>query len=78
VENAYRSSNNVYIPNEIKGEKFYMGQIDESWLWHRRMGHINFDNLVKISTKQAVRDMPKVDKPSNTLCKKCQYGKQTR
>jgi hypothetical protein len=24
------------------------------------MGHINFDNLVKISTKQAVRDMPNI------------------
>jgi hypothetical protein len=47
------------------------------WLWHRRMGHKNFDNLVKINTKQAMRDMPKIVKPSNTLCKQCQHGKQT-
>jgi hypothetical protein len=52
-----------------------MGHIDESWLWHRTMGHIKFDNLVKISTKQVVRDMPKIAKHSNTLCNQCQHGK---
>jgi hypothetical protein len=72
VESAYRTSNNVYILNEIQGEKCYMGQTNESWLWHRRMGHMNFDNLVKNSTKQGVRDMPNIFKPSNTLCKQCQ------
>jgi hypothetical protein len=30
VENAYRISNNVYILNEIKGEKCYMGKTYES------------------------------------------------
>jgi hypothetical protein len=39
---------------------------------------MNFDNLVKINTKQAVRDMPKITKPSNTICKQCQHGKQSR
>jgi hypothetical protein len=55
-----------------------MGQIDEHWLWHRIMDHINFDNLVKISTKQVLRDMPKISKPANILCKQCYHGKQTR
>jgi len=55
-----------------------MGQIDEGWLWHRIMGHINFDNLVKINIKQVVRDMEKIFKPSNTLCNQYQYGKQAR
>jgi hypothetical protein len=42
------------------------------------MGHMNFDNLVKINTKQAVRDMPKITKPSNIVCKQCQHGKKSR
>jgi hypothetical protein len=42
------------------------------------MGHMNFDNLVKINTKQVVRDMPKITKPSNIICKQCQHGKQSR
>lgn len=44
----------------------------------QRMGHINFDNMVKISSTHAIRDLPKIIKPTNTLCKKCQMGKQTR
>jgi hypothetical protein len=51
VATALRTPNNIYILNEVKGEKCCMGQIDQSWLWHKRMGHINFDNLVKIRKK---------------------------
>jgi hypothetical protein len=40
--------------------------------------HTNFDNLVKISTKQVVRDMPKITKPSSIVYKQCQHGKQSR
>ena len=39
---------------------------------------MNFENLVKISTKQVVRDMPKIIKPSSIICKQCQHGKQLR
>ena len=52
--------------------------VDEIWLWHRRLGHLNFDNLLKISKKEAVRDLPKIVKPLNSICKHCQHGKQTR
>ena len=52
--------------------------VDESWLWHRRLGHLEFDNLVKISKKEAVRDLPKIVKPLNSFCKRCQHGKKTR
>jgi len=42
------------------------------------MGHMNFDNLVKISTKQEIRDIQKIIKPSRTICKQCQHEKQSR
>jgi hypothetical protein len=48
---APRTSSNVYILNTEEEEKYCMGQIDESWLWHRRMGHISFDNLIKFRNK---------------------------
>jgi hypothetical protein len=60
VAKEIRTPNNVYILDDINGEKCFMGQIDERWLWHKRMGHMNFDNLVKISTKQTIRDMQKI------------------
>lgn len=39
---------------------------------------MNFDSLVKISSKKAERGMPTITKPSNTVCKHCQIGKQTK
>jgi hypothetical protein len=30
------------------------------------MDHMNFENMVKNSTKQAIRDMPKITKPSSS------------
>lgn len=55
-----------------------MGQVEKNWLWHRNLGHISFNNLVKISSKNAVRDIPKIKKPKNGICDSCQKGKQAR
>jgi hypothetical protein len=54
-----------------------MNLVDESWLWHKRSGHINFDNLVKVSNLGEVRNLPKIINPSNTMCRHYQLGKQT-
>jgi hypothetical protein len=59
-------------------EKCFLSKQDESWLWHRRLGHLIFDNLIKSNKKEAVRDMPKVIKPSDSVYKHCQIGKQIR
>ncbi|GLJ39976.1 hypothetical protein SUGI_0817840 [Cryptomeria japonica] len=42
-----------------------IAHIDESWLWHKRLFHVNFDCIVKISTTKAVRDLPRIVKPHN-------------
>jgi transposase InsO family protein len=75
---AARISNNIYVLSEIGNEKCCLGKEYESWLWHRRMGHMHFDNLVKVIKREAVREMPQIMKPTNTLCKYCQPGKQTK
>jgi hypothetical protein len=36
-----------------------------------RMGPIIFDNLIKVSRKEVVKDMPNIIKPSNLVCKHC-------
>jgi hypothetical protein len=66
------------VLSEIGNEKCCLGMEDEIWLWHRRMCHIHFDNLVKVSKREAVREMPQITKPTNTFCKHCQQGKQTK
>jgi hypothetical protein len=55
---AARTSSNIYVLSEIGNEKCCLGKEDESWLWHRRMGHMNFDNLVKVIKREAVREIP--------------------
>ncbi|GJY37821.1 putative ribonuclease H-like domain-containing protein [Tanacetum coccineum] len=51
---------------------------DESKLWHRRLGHINFKNLNKLVKGNLVRGLPsKVFKYDHT-CVACQKGKQHR
>ena len=42
------------------------------------MGHVHCDNLVKVSKREVVREMPQITKPNNTLCKHCQQGKKTK
>jgi hypothetical protein len=56
VATTKRTPSNIYVLNEIGKERCFLGKDDESWLWHRRMGHINFDNLVKISRREEVRE----------------------
>ena len=78
VENANKTLSNVYVLDEDKGEKWCMGQVNESWLWHRRMGHINFDNLIKLNKTQEVIDMSRISKPTDTIFNPCQHEKNMR
>jgi hypothetical protein len=67
VEKTNRTLSNVYVLDEFKGEKCCMGQLNESLLWKIRMGHINFDNIVKLNNTQELRDMPRISKPTETV-----------
>ncbi|GJV68344.1 ribonuclease H-like domain-containing protein [Tanacetum coccineum] len=51
---------------------------EESMLWHRRLGHINFKNINKLVKENHVRDLPlKVLRMTQT-CVACLKGKQHR
>ena len=64
VGTTTRTSSNIYVLSEIGNEKCRLGKEDETWIWHRRMGHIHFDNLVKVSKKEVVREIPQIRKPT--------------
>jgi hypothetical protein len=49
---AAKTSSNTYVLSEIGNEKCCLGKEDESWLWNKRMGHIHFDNLFKVSKRE--------------------------
>ena len=50
-------------------------KLDDVWLWHKRLCHVNFDNLISIRKMKKVRGLPKLKKSNNTMCKQCQLGK---
>nr|GEU37710.1 hypothetical protein [Tanacetum cinerariifolium] len=57
---------------------FVNATLDESNLWHRRLGHINFKTMNKLVKGNLVRGLPtKVFENDNT-CVACKKGKQHR
>jgi hypothetical protein len=77
VAKGIRTENNVYVLKENR-EECHLRKHDESWLWHRRLGHLNFDHLIKLKNLEAVKDLPRISKPQDSVCKPCQVGKQNR
>jgi len=71
VATGIRIANNLYTLTITSEGSYLLRQEDTSWLWHNRLGHINFKNLEKISTKEVVKDMPRILKPSNNICSSC-------
>jgi len=78
VPTTVRTPDNIYILNEIEKERCCLGRESESWLWNKRMGHMNFGNLVKIRKKEAIRVILEISKLVSTMCKYFLHGKQTR
>lgn len=48
-----------------------------TWLWHTRMGHVNFGALKEMSDKGIVEGLSKIVVPTQP-CEGCLMGKQTR
>ncbi|KAK2970389.1 hypothetical protein RJ640_011938 [Escallonia rubra] len=50
---------------------------DESWLWHRRFGHLNFQGLKLLSQKGVVQGLPTIE-DKHDVCEGCALGKHHR
>ncbi|MHC6131847.1 GAG-pre-integrase domain-containing protein, partial [Serratia marcescens] len=78
IAGGVRTSGDLYtLSNDVDGSCF-VSQDEEHWLWNKRMGHIGFYNLAKISSKEGVHDMTRIKVPDNPMCEACQKGKQSR
>ena len=51
---------------------------DDMWLWHKRLCHVNFDNLISINNMKKVRGFPNPKNLDNVMCKQCQLDKMTK
>ncbi|GKA17898.1 putative ribonuclease H-like domain-containing protein [Tanacetum coccineum] len=57
---------------------FVKATSDESKLWHRRLGHLNFKTMNKLVKGNLVRGIPSKHFENDQTCVACQKGKQHR
>ena len=50
---------------------------DTTWKWHQRYGHLNFDSLISLSSKNMVGGLPIMHKV-NKLCHECVHSEQSK
>ncbi|GJV52691.1 retrovirus-related pol polyprotein from transposon TNT 1-94 [Tanacetum coccineum] len=51
---------------------------NKSWLWHRRLNHLNFGTLNDLARKDLVRGLPRLKFKKDHLCSACQLGKSMK
>ncbi|GJR49478.1 retrovirus-related pol polyprotein from transposon TNT 1-94 [Tanacetum coccineum] len=50
----------------------------KSWLWHRRLNHLNFGTINDLARKDLVRGLPRLKFAKDHLCSACQLGKSKK
>nr|GEU50429.1 integrase, catalytic region, zinc finger, CCHC-type, peptidase aspartic, catalytic [Tanacetum cinerariifolium] len=51
---------------------------NKSWLWHRRLHHLNFGTINDLARKDLVRGFPRLKFEKDHLCSACQLGKSKK
>ncbi|GJY48953.1 putative ribonuclease H-like domain-containing protein [Tanacetum coccineum] len=75
-DNIYSVDLKSVVPTKGLTCLFAKATIDESNLWHRRLGHINFKNMNKLVRGNLVRGLPSKIFKNDNSCVACQKGKQ--
>ncbi|GJS84530.1 zinc finger, CCHC-type containing protein [Tanacetum coccineum] len=50
---------------------------NQAWLWHARLGHLNFDDINKMTRKGLVEGVPRINH-TGQICDACLLGKHNR
>ena len=72
---------NVYAINISKydgHDRCFSSMHDQSWLWHRRLGHANMDLISQLNKDELVKGLPKINFQKDKVCETCQAGKQIK
>nr|GEV48770.1 retrovirus-related Pol polyprotein from transposon TNT 1-94 [Tanacetum cinerariifolium] len=51
---------------------------NKSWLWHRRLNHLNFGTINELARKDLVRGLPRLKFKKDHRCSACQLGKSKK
>nr|GEU30323.1 ribonuclease H-like domain-containing protein [Tanacetum cinerariifolium] len=76
--NMYNVDLKKIVPSGDLTCLFAKKTLDESNLWHRRLGHINFKTMNKMVKCNLVRGLPSKVFENNHTCVACKKGKQHR
>ena len=52
--------------------------VNDSWLWYRRLGHASMKTLSKLTKNDLVIGLPKLSFEKDKICDACQFGKQVK
>ncbi|KAI3728074.1 hypothetical protein L6452_16702 [Arctium lappa] len=52
--------------------------VQESWLWHRRLAHLNFKYIDRLAKNDSVRGLPTLRFQTDKLCRDCEKGKMKK
>ncbi|GJZ24113.1 putative ribonuclease H-like domain-containing protein [Tanacetum coccineum] len=77
-DNMYSFDMKNIVPKESLTCLIEKATLDESMLWHRRLGHINFKNINKLVKDNLVRGLPTKHFENDQTCIACLKGKQHR
>ncbi|GJW61638.1 putative ribonuclease H-like domain-containing protein [Tanacetum coccineum] len=75
-DNMYSFDMKNIVPKESLTCLVAKATLDESMLWHRRLGHNNFKNINKLVKDNLVRGLPTKCFENNQPCIACLKGKQ--
>ncbi|GJU48721.1 retrovirus-related pol polyprotein from transposon TNT 1-94 [Tanacetum coccineum] len=56
----------------------FLASNTKSWLWHRRLSHLNFDTITTLAKQGLVRGLPKLEFHKDHLCSACALGKSKK
>ncbi|KAA0067345.1 putative mitochondrial protein [Cucumis melo var. makuwa] len=73
-----RQTDNCYHWNSNMSDTCQLTRSDQTWLWHKKLGHVSMRGLEKIIKNEAIVGIPNLDVNGNFFCGDCQIGKQTR
>nr|GEZ19457.1 zinc finger, CCHC-type [Tanacetum cinerariifolium] len=74
-----RYKNRLYsIRLQIEAPICLLANVDnQAWLWHARLGHLNFDDINKMTRKNLVEGVPRINH-AGQICDACLLGKHSR
>nr|GEY05575.1 hypothetical protein [Tanacetum cinerariifolium] len=67
----------TFFIRNLDGVDLLTGSKTKSWLWHRRLSHLNFGAINHLARQGLVRGLPKLKFEKDHLCSACAMGKKS-